>query len=377
MNPIKGMAQALLVYAKLLYTTQYAGHKVTPGGYLAYLLQNRARLSEADLSGDKRNGHMVPVKVRYKQRITPDEIVGTDDCKVEGKPVWKETSVATDMFAKYAFYIPNSLIKQYANQASTIQTMGDPSKGIMNEFWEHIVYVVNGMLGKMDSDLLTKQALNFGVNQVTGVNTTTTVNFPLSTATNNLATGVTKILSDAMANEFSPGSIDIVGSGLFNAYELQQIAKSHDQSGVNTAALRGYKFYHDLYAQSKWGANQVGVFEKGSVQFLDVNRYAGNFGGDHGMVWKGVLDIPIAMTNADGTFATIKLDAHLKYMDCPTDVPVWDAGEGDYASETLGEGYYLILSKAYGQFNMPSDSYKTADRLTGNNGSLRYTITNA
>ena len=375
MNPIKGMAQALLIYAKLLFTTQYAGHKVTPPGYLTYLLNNRAKLSEADLSGDKRNGHMVPVKVRYKQRITPDEITSSDDCYIEGKPVWKETSVTPDMFAKYAFYIPNNLIKQYANEASNLVKMGDPSKGIMNEFWEHIVYVVNGMVGKMDQDLLTKQALNFGVNQVTGVNTSTTVNFPLAT-TNNLSTGITKILSDAMANEFAPGSIDIVGSGLFNAYELQQIAKSADQAGLNTAALRGYSFNHDLYAQSKWGANQIGVFEKGAVQFLDINENAGNFGGDFGTAWLGTLDIPLAMTNADGSLASIKLDAHLKFMDCPTDVLVFDSGYGDYVSENLGKGFYLILSKPYGQFNMPSDSYQTSDRLTGNNGSLRYTITN-
>jgi len=65
----------------------------------------------------------------------------------------------------------------------------------------------------------------------------------------------------------------VVGSGLILNYALQQAAKSANQSGVDTSKLFIPDFKFDPYAQTKWGVNEFGLFEKDSVAFVNVCRF--------------------------------------------------------------------------------------------------------
>jgi hypothetical protein len=68
----------------------------------------------------------------------------------------------------------------------------------------------------------------------------------------------------------------------------------------------------------------------------------------------------------------LRWDMQLKYYDCPTTVTNAYTG----SSQSIDRGWVLILSKNYGYFPTPTDAFDGADVLHGNNGTLRYNITN-
>jgi hypothetical protein len=77
------------------------------------------------------------------------------------------------------------------------------------------------------------------------------------------------------------------------------------------------------------------------------------------------------LSGADGMLGMLNIDFQLKEIDCPQETTV------GYEETTLGAGYSLIMSKRFALWQVPSDAYQSTDRLTGNNGSLRYTATNS
>jgi hypothetical protein len=228
---------------------------------------------------------------------------------------------------------------------------------------------LNGILGDINDDLLAIQALAFGTNAVTGLATARTVNFPLSTTTNNLTEGFTLLLADAMANEIVP-SFDgaaMVGSGLINNFFLQQQYKP----GVVPTLPR---FYYDPRAQTKWGANVVGVFEKDAVQFINICRFRGAAkSGRFGTSNFGTVKWPI-MDSLGGTgLSDFEFDFQAREIDCPTEDMI--IGGDDPAA--VGRGVVFDLMASYQQVNIPDDVYDATDPLTGTNGTLKYVITNA
>jgi hypothetical protein len=68
---------------------------------------------------------------------------------------------------------------------------------------------------------------------------------------------------------------------------------------------------------------------------------------------------------------SFKFDFQLRYNECPGDLEI--NGE----TVTVGRGYILDLMANYAQFNIPGDSYMSGDPMYGNNGTYRYTATNA
>jgi len=345
--------------------------KVTAAGYLGYLLaQKRVAVTNLQevLAGDDGSGHLVDVRFRYAQRITDDQIKDTDNCDIDAVPVRKEGAVARTLFSKYSMYIADETIEKYEKEASTTVMVGKPATALMSEFYEDLVLAMNGIIGNIDKKLLAKQALTFGKNVVTGNANAVAVNIPQDNTVNDLNTGLTKMLNDAILNEMT-GALNIVGSGIFTAYQLQQAFKTAAQNGVDTSRITGYNFYHDLYAGTGWGANQVGVFEQGAVQLVDINRFVGFKAGPKPGA-SSFFTLPVPVEIAAGVYSTLVLDCQLKYVDCPTLAMVGGV------EQTVNRGYILMLSKPFDQWNIPTDAYAAADRLTGNNGTLRYTISN-
>ena len=60
-------------------------------------------------------------------------------------------------------------------------------------------------------------------------------------------------------------------------------------------------------------------------------------------------------------------------INCPTTIAA-----APYAgTQAIKEGWKLMISKMFDMINIPTDAYVGTDRLTGNNGTLRYVITNS
>lgn len=350
-------------------------YKITPAGYLQMLLENKPAL----LTLDDGNGHIRDVRYKYKKRVVPSQTSTEDTCDINYIPRWLEAQLATTNFRKAAFFIDDADMARYCSDASATVAVGQPSTMLMQEFMKDIMNTANGLIGAVNQDLLALQAIKFGRNVVTGTNAATTVNIPKDATQYDLSSGITKILADAMENEFC-GNINLVGSGIMNNFNIQQMASCCNAAGVDMSRFSGFKFYHDLYSKQSWGTNQVGVFSEGSVGLIDIVRYKGFRAGDKGVSQFFTLPLPVECPQCNGGYDALVFDAQLKYFDCPQDI------ESDCDGEVpIERGYALILSKTFGLFNIPSDAYQNeaiysdcgTDRLSGNNGTLRYTVTNS
>jgi hypothetical protein len=250
----------------------------------------------------------------------------------------------------------------------------DNFQGMLLEIYDTIIEECRGLIADINNDLLTAQSAAFGVNAVTGTNAAVTVNFTLSTATNPLTDGFTKLIDQAQQNEFNIQDAMLVGSGLINAYMIQHMygSKGLAQNGLNTAALAmGKNYFFDIDAANAWGANKFGVFDKGSVQFLDVNRFTGFKAGVRpGSIFFNA-PLPLADAFGDPSISKMNFDFQIRYIDCPQSVEI------DGTPTDVGRGWIVTIGKSFHQVNLPSDLYKTGDRLEGNNGTLLYTASNS
>jgi hypothetical protein len=139
----------------------------------------------------------------------------------------------------------------------------------------------------------------------------------------------------------------------------------------NNALYNLINYYHDINAATAWGANQFGVFQKGSIGLVQLDEYVGFRAGVKGTSTFFNAALPLALPGAGDIPRMLNVDFQFKYNDCPTEATV------GYESASIGRGYTLIMKKNFALWQIPNDAYQASDRLTGNNGSLRYTASNS
>jgi len=374
-----GFAPYILLQGSEIQKRGYDGAKVTAKGYLELLLsQGTPNIVSQSVSDG--SGHVKDVKYYYRQRGVAGLSRSTDNCDIDAIPVRLEANIPSTLFKVRSLLFDDAMIAQYEADASKLINIKDGTvktgnfSGIMNEIYQIMIEQANGLLADINGDLLDLQAAAFGTNVVTGSNAAQTLNFDLSTATNPLNSGLTKLLTDARRNEIDITSATIVGSGLIDGLFIQQMmgAISTAQNGVNQSRLGLPKYFYDPMASTRWGANQFGMFEKDSVQLLAVDRFVGPaFSGPKGTSQFFNIKLPITNSLGGTELSNVSFDCQFKYFDCPQTINV------DGTPTAVGRGWNLIMSKSYYQVNKPSDSFNASDVLTGVNGTLRYTATNS
>lgn len=357
--------------------------KITPAGFLRLLLENGAAATLAGgqdpLALDDGQGHIRDVQLKYLKRTVPGQVGTADNCDIDVINQYTEATLATTNYRRLAIYISQETMAQYCADASEMVRVNGMPTPIMRQLMEEIMAAGNGIIGAINNDLLTLQATNFGVNVVTGTNAAVTVNFPGANAgVDNLYTeGFTKIYQDMSLNEVC-GELLIAGHGNFNAFDYQKMIACCSQLGIDISRISGYRYYPDIASQTIWGANHIGIFSRGSVGFVGLNRYKGFAAGQLGNSQLFTMPLPIDCPECNGGYDMMEFDAQLRTIDCPTVINAGCAGE-----ITVNRGYQLILGKSFGLFNIPADAYQDednddcyTDRLAGNNGTFRYIISN-
>jgi hypothetical protein len=267
-------------------------------------------------------------------------------------------------------FIPDSDFRKYEKAAANLtsitqggnlstllqnpQAQGDIL--VMAALYQTMLVKVNGLIQKINSNLLAAQNTHWGKNIPYNNTTANTISFGNSLT---LDDGIVKLISDYAVNE-AVGTPQIVGNGLVTQYDiLQRLKVGIDKEGFGSNPLN---VYSDFGSISKWGANHFGVFVPGLTAFVDYERNVGSFAGVRGSSIFFTLPIPVQLAN--GTLTKLVLDCQLKYDECPT-----KNDDGDIVS---GRGWKLIMSKYYGLFNAPEDTVAATDRMNGFNGSLHY-----
>lgn len=365
-----GFVPGLLNHLKMATAQSYPGTKVTSPGYLHMLLADDSpgvKVVNEGWDGD--DGHFREMKIKYRNRGVEANTSEDDNCDVDVIPVHKEADVSLRFYRQIAIQLDDATIARYEKEASTTVNVGKPATPLMNELLGAIYEQLQGLFQAIDGDLAGVQAVNFGKNARTGSAAASSININKQGTVNDLTDGLGRILADLVENEINGRPI-IVGSGLFNNFDVQKMMLSANQAGINISAFP-YDFFYDKKTATAWGSNKIGVFEKGAVKLLRRNRYLGDFGGPRpgGYLFTFTPNLVDQFGKSLGKF---RLDGQLKYYDCPTTIQVNSYG----GTRTVGKGWVFIASAYYDQFNIPSDAYDSTDALTGNNGSLLYTITN-
>lgn len=350
---------------------------------LRMLLANQPNASIDNLANalklDDGQGHIRDVILKYLKRAVPEQAGTADDCQISLIQSYNEMTLATTQYRKLSVYVSDADMSRYCSDATEMVRINGFPTPFMNEFLTRLLAAANGVIGAIDIDLLTLMAAEFGVNVVTGTNAPTEVNFPGAGAgvDNFYTEGMTKILQDLALNEVC-GNVNVVGHGNFNAFTIQQVAACCSQLGLDQSRWSGFNYYPDIYAMNTWGANQIGVFAPGSVGLIELNRYEGFAGGQRGDSWFFTMPLPIDCPECNGSYDSMDFDVQLRYLTCPTTINVGCVGE-----TTVGRGWIVDLGKSFGLFTLPTDAYQHEayddcynDRLAGNNGTLRYIITN-
>lgn len=372
-----GYATPLLQHIEAVAGTNPA-KKLAPLGMTSMILS--AMDGSAELLNQRYDsGHQRDLNVKFRKRVLESAVSDIPSaCDTGNTPVYNEFSLPGLQYREYALFVPDSLIRQYTKDASQFITVDNGVANIrkqtnaMNEVYEMFIEAGGAVLKSINRALVTDMATQFGVNTVTGNNATRALSFSLGTTGMNDA--MVQLIADWRENELAD-NVMIVGNGAFANYDLiKTIMSNPSAQGINQAQLAQImpKVFFDKDTRAVWGANQCGVFEKGSAHLLTRNMYTGSF----------------ARTIANSTYFTMALpaneytvpvehldklafDVQVKEFDCPTELSI----NGGEPTQTSGPGILIVLSKYFKLFTKPGNLFEATDPLYNTNGTLRYTIT--
>lgn len=364
-----------LGYAPYLLKTlsEFAGvddpeYKLTPTGFLKMLLASNAIRGINVLKTNTPQGQIRQVQVKYRQRATMGVIKESDDCDIDLVQPYLESTLVAPRIAKVGIYVSYDELRRYVEDAIRQESLGQPATTLMKEHVDRIMSAANAILGFIDTKLLND--VDWGVNKTTGSTAKKFVNLNKDATVNGLNQGLAELLNDAFENEMW-GSLQIVGSGLFNNFQISKVAAVAALNGIDVSKFTGYNWFPDLYTSGTWGTNHIGIFSQGAIGFADIDKFLPPFAGQLGVSTLFRASLPVMGNQNDGTVNGMTFDMQLKPIDCPT---VLLNGYGE--ETTYDKGFALFITKNYGLWQVPTDAYSSLDRLAGVNGSLQYEVTN-
>ena len=367
-----GYCPAVLNHMKYIIGENAPEHKITPSGFLKAALEKGANATPVQdaLSLSNQAGHIKDLRLKYYNRTIPSQMSTSDNCDIDLVQAYDEITIDTTSIVKFGLHFDDSTIAKYCDEASRSVNIGGAPTPFMQEHLAGLMAAMNGFVSKIDQTLLGQVV--WGTNAVTGNNTAVSVNFNDDSTVNLFTEGYTKLLNDYALNE-GQGTPIVVGSGLINAAMIQsKIAGLTQYSPLNNgAAASSFDYYHDINSQSSWGTNQFGVFMPGTFGLVELDRYRGFRAKKLGLSTFWNMAVPLNMPGADGLLQMMYIDFQLRELDCAQEATV------GYETTTLDAGYSLIMSKRFALWQVPNDAFLAGDRLTGNNGSLRYTAANS
>ena len=367
-----GYCPAVLNHMKYIIGENAPEHKITPSGFLKAALEKGANATPVQdaLSLSNTAGHIKDLRLKYYNRTIPSQMSTSDNCDIDLVQAYDEITIDTTSIVKFGLHFDDSTIARYCDEASKSINIGGAPTPFMQEHLAGLMAAMNGFVSKIDQTLLGQVV--WGTNAVTGNNTAVSVNFNDDSTVNLFTEGYTKLLNDYALNE-GQGTPIVVGSGLINAAMIQsKIAGLTQYSPLNNgAAANSFDYYHDINSQTSWGTNQFGVFMPGTFGLVELDRYRGFRAKKLGLSTFWNMAVPLNMPGADGLLQMMYIDFQLRELDCAQEATV------GYETTTLDAGYSLIMSKRFALWQVPNDAFLAGDRLTGNNGSLRYTAANS
>ena len=315
------------------------------------------------------NGHKRNLSVWYRERFSDSIISDTmPACDTGNNLPRKEFTLPALQTSAASLYFSVDDIRNYCADASAPTQIG--RKTIMRDMYDQITNAMFRVLEDIDRKLVASMSTQFGTNIVTGSDAETVITYDPAKA---FADVIKKLILDQQENEFCADAC-IVGNGGITTLDFEAaIAAVTSAAGINMQALYGLlpRVFRDNNTRTAWGANQFGVFEKGSLALLNYPQYVNNF--DQKLAntdyFQAMLPVDEIICPQD-CLDTMQFDISVREIDCPTTMTI------NGAQTTVDRGYQVVISKQYQLFVKP-DLYAAGDSLSGTNGTLRYELEEA
>ena len=370
-----GYCPALLRHVTEVANGNSAVGKIHVAGFLKMLFCCQNSSVNPINDGFQSNSHRKTLTVAYRQRPTLSHVQDTDDCDINRIPTKAEWTLPNLLHKQTTFYISDSEIQQYCDEASRTVMVGLPATAMMQEHFSLFVEHANILLKAINDELVAEMSTQFGKNVTTNSEFAKAINIARNGQTVNLTDGIIEMMNDLRENEICDDPC-MVGGGLMASYDMIRMAQGLSQSGIDASRLPIPSFWYDKETQNVWGTDSVGVFAKGSVKFLSYNKYLGAFAGSKGSSIFFTAPFPVneftGCVDMLQCLRDLRLDVQMKYIDCPTVVDV------NGVPTTVNRGWQVILSKEFQLWVQPNttNEYAAGDPLYQTNGTLLYEISN-
>jgi hypothetical protein len=351
--------------------------KLSPLGFLQMIL---SRMDDsAKWSQQYKDGHETSLKVKFRRRPLKTEVRDTEsNCDIASNPAYEEFTVPGLLHREVSFHLTTAQIRQYTSDASQYVKLNPIDGGrtleretsVMKEVYDLFIEYGAVLLASINEALVTQMSTSFGDHLATSTNAATALNFKLGTIA--LQDAMVQLMADWRTNEMGD-DVAIVGNGVFANLDLVKkfySSMANDQ-GVNMQALANAfpNTFFDKDTAAIWGADRVGVFEKGSVHMLTRNMYEGNFSGHLANSTYFTMALPVnELTVPQPYLDRLKFDVQIQEVDCPREIDL------NGVPTTVSEGVIVFLKKKFSLFTLP-EMYQEGDPLVGTNGTLLYHIT--
>lgn len=319
-------------------------------------------------------GHTRGLSVWYRNRIPESKVAdGVNACDNAITSPRLEFTIPNLVTKSISTWIPNSLIRQYCKDASDPVTLNGAPTPVMREVYDILITAAGALLAAIDTTLVTQMSTQFGVNVTTGNNAAEAITYDPSDKL--MLSVVRKLVSEWRDNEFCDNPC-IVGNGAFADFEfMRKIFANVSADGIDGQAMQQYipRVWFDKATTTIWGANQIGVFEQGSVAFLSAPRFVGMYAGRQANTEKFTMILPVDQYSCPPEcLNNLVFDVQIREIDCPQQIHV-----DGVANTTVEDGVQVTISKDFYLFVKPGTLYAAGDPLAGGNGTLRYSISEA
>lgn len=358
--------------------------KLHPTGFLSAVLSTMDDSASVVLNDQFANGHSRVSAVKYRKRPLASAVQdGMVACDVSNTSPYSEFAPVSTITKSYPLFIDYATLRQYCADASNPVNITKTSDGtvnlnnqtrVMQEVYDLILSGATALVKSINIALVTAMSTRFGENVTTGLATPKALTFGLGA--NGMSDAFVTLMADARENEIcDTDGITLVGSGPFANLDLirKWFGDCCADNGINKAAMMNSfpNVFYDKDAATIWGANQIGMFEKGSVALVNYPQYVRGFAGSFGKSQLFNMRLPVADMCCPQPFLDrLAIDVQIIENDCPQEMTL-DGG----AAATAGMGVNVILSWTGALFVRPTTLYATGDPLADTNGTLRYTIT--
>lgn len=162
-----GYCPALLRQVTEVANGNSAVGKIHVAGFLKMLFCCQNSSVNPINDGFQENSHRKTLTVSYRQRPTEAHVQDTDDCDINRIPVKAEWTLPNLLHKQTTFFLSDSEIQKYCDEASRTVMVGLPATAMMQEHYSIYLEHANLLMKVINDELVAEMATQFGKNVTT------------------------------------------------------------------------------------------------------------------------------------------------------------------------------------------------------------------